>query len=227
MLVQVVVEGHVGVQCGIRPALKDHLDGFVQGVHAGAGGAVLLRQLHVGAADGVGGGLPLQVLKGSDGVVVGFHHQRGADVGVGGAEIIGLLPAVGDVHAVDDHVIPSGLHTGQQTVPLSFHEGGLHPQLFGNGLAHLYIVAHQGIGIVVEGPGGPVALQGNDQLALALDLGQPVGGGLFLLAAAGKDTQAQGQGQDNRHILFHWISSCSVSPSMVLRKALDRSWDGF
>ena len=60
MDVQVVVEGDGGVQGGVDPAGQQQLDGLVQVVHAGDGGAIALRQGGIVAGDGVGGALALQ-----------------------------------------------------------------------------------------------------------------------------------------------------------------------
>ena len=226
MLAQIVIEGNIRVQGGVCPALEHHLDGLVQRIHTGTGGAIAFRHFHIGAADGVGSGFARQILKGMDGVVAAFHHQGGADVGIGGAEVVGLLPGLGYIHAVDDHIIAAGFHTGKQAVPFALNKGGFYTQLPGNGLAHLHIVAHQSIAVIVEGPGGPVALQGNDQLTLFPDLVQPVRRSL-LFTAGGQYRKGQARSQQPCNFLSHHSVSFLSSPRMVFRKARARSCLGF
>ena len=204
MLGHVVGEGHIGIQGGIHPALEHHGQGLVQGGHAGDGGTVLLSQGHVSGGDGVGSGLALQVLKGLDILVVAADNQRGADVGIGIGEVILFAAVGGDLHAVDHDVIPAGIHTREQAVPLTGDNFRLHAQFGGNGLRHLHIEAHQCVALAHKGPGCPVALQADDDGTPFLDLGQKIGRrGSF--AAGGQQGGQQQNRQHQRHDLFHFI----------------------
>ena len=174
MLCHVVGVGDDGIQGGIHPALENHGQGFIQGVHAVAGGTVILRQIHVSRGDGIGGLLPLQILKGFDVLIVAPDNQSGADVGVGIGEIVLLGALRGDLHAVDHNVVPAGIHAREQAIPFSRNDFSLDSQLFGDGPGHLHVEAHQLIIFVHKGPGGPVPFQADDDGAPLLDFGEQI-----------------------------------------------------
>lgn len=72
MLFQVVKIGYFGVQGGIHTAVQQQLNGLVQVVHAGGFSAIAFGQCCIGAGNGVGGGLAVQILKAVDAVIIAF-----------------------------------------------------------------------------------------------------------------------------------------------------------
>ena len=176
MLFQVVKIGYFGVQGGIHTAVQQQLNGLVQVVHAGGFGAIAFGQCCIGAGNGVGGGLAVQILKAVDAVIIAFYNNGSADVAVRVRKIVFLGALFGNFHAVGHAVIAAAVHAGQQAVPFALHKGGLYAKLFGNLLGNFNIEANQLVVFVMVGPGGPGALGAKHDLAALLNLGQQIAG---------------------------------------------------
>ena len=176
MLFQVVKIGYFGVQGGIHTAVQQQLNGLVQVVHAGGFGAIAFGQCCIGAGNGVGGGLAVQILKAVDAVIIAFYNNGSADVAVRVRKIVFLGALFGNFHAVGHAVIAAAVHAGQQAVPFALHKGGLYAKLFGNLLGNFNVEANQLVVFVMVGPGGPGALGAKHDLAALLNLGQQIAG---------------------------------------------------
>ena len=203
MHVHVIIERNLGVQRRVRTAGKHHRKGLIQRVHPYGGRAIALGQRHVGAGNGVGGALAVQVLKGGNAVVVAAHDQRGADVAIGGGEIILLGTLLGDLHAVGGHVVAAGIQTGEDAVPFGLHKLGGHAQLGGDGLRHLHVEAYQHVVFIVICPRSPCAFRGDNDFALRLNAGQLI----FALGGGQREGQYEGQQDAPKCLDLHVSSS--------------------
>ena len=207
MFLHIVVVGHFRIQGRVNAPAEQQFKGLVQIIHAGNLCAVLLCQLGIGAADGVGGVLALKILQRMDGIVVAAHNDRRAVVGIRGGKVVFFAAFLGNVHAVDHNVIAPGIQTRQQTVPFALHKGGGNAQLFGNFGADLHIVADQIVVFIVVGPRRPGTLHGDNDGAALLDAGKLILAGGFGLAAAacqnGSHTGGEQQGGHFSSKYFH------------------------
>ena len=144
-----------------------------------------------------------------DGVVVAPHHEDRLGIDVRHGEIILFRPRRGHADAVAGDVKAAGIHAGEDRVPVGLFKAGFHADVFGQLFAQLHVKAHQGVAFVMIGPGSPVALCGDDDIALFLDAGQKVAllGGGRGQAEAQQQGQSQHGGKNARELFFHFDSS--------------------
>ena len=164
----VVVEDNLCVERRVDAIREKKLDRLVEIVNSGHGRAVGLGLSGVGAGDRVRGLLAFEVGHRLYVVVIAADDDRGAVVGVGCREIVGLLAFWSDSDSVDHDIIASGVKSGEKAVPFALDEGRFDSELVGDRLSDLDVVSDEFVVLVVVGPRSPCAFHSDDDLALFL-----------------------------------------------------------
>jgi len=159
MLLHVVVEHDLVVQRGVDAPCLEQLNGLVEIVNAGIGGAIALGERCVARSQRVRRRLAAEVVHTRDiGVFRGDDHDPIVCVRVG--ERVLLLALRGHRNTVRHGVVAPRIETRKQAIPFAFCELGIDAQLCSDGARDLDVKAGELSRLVVERPGAPCALGG-------------------------------------------------------------------